>query len=118
MTVHDVLKYGLHGYTRVTDNLCREIRFGRISREDAIVIEKYYQSEYPAQAISVFLEWLGMGFEAFQWYLKRMSFRKMETMEIKLNKKQMIFISGFLKNSTDVIGCKEFTIYGKGMNIK
>ena len=33
--LHDVIKYRKWGYTKLTDDLCREIRFGRISIEDA-----------------------------------------------------------------------------------
>lgn len=60
MTVHDVLKYCQHGYSRVTDSLSREIRFKRISKKDAYNINKIYQKEYPEAEISFFLGWLGM----------------------------------------------------------
>ena len=46
MNVHDCLKFWRLGYSRVTDNLTREIRFKRINKSDAKVIEKYYQSEF------------------------------------------------------------------------
>jgi hypothetical protein len=55
----------------VTDNLSRERRFGRITREDAVTLEKYYQSEYPRQNIQMFLDWLGMGYGSFVWYAER-----------------------------------------------
>ena len=33
--LHDVIKYRKWGYTKLTDDLCREIRFGRVSKDEA-----------------------------------------------------------------------------------
>ena len=74
MTIHDILKNMKLGYSRVTDNLCREIRFKRISKKDALNIQKYYQVFYPKKEIEYFLNWLGMEKKAFEWYLKRLPF--------------------------------------------
>jgi N-acetyl sugar amidotransferase len=115
MAVHDVLKFYQHGYSRVTDNLCREIRFGRITRENAKVIEKYYQAEYPKEAIEVFLKWLGMEYKSFEWYANRMSYFGKEPGSHALNDSSNTFISGFLNNENDVMNEKEFILYGKGL---
>lgn len=71
MTIHDVLKYYQHGYSRVTDNLCREIRFGRITKREAKILENYYQSDYPKNEISNFLNWIEIKTKAFNWYTKK-----------------------------------------------
>ena len=59
MDLHDLLKFYKHGYSKVTDHACREIRFGRISREKAIMLINYYQFKKIKYA-SLFSEWLGI----------------------------------------------------------
>lgn len=116
MSIHDVLKFYLHGYSRVTDNLSREIRFGRISREDAVTLEKYFQSEYPRQNIQMFLDWLGMGYDSFVWYAERMPFYRHPPQRPNLEERHHIFIDGFNHDGRLVMDGGEFKIYGKGLN--
>lgn len=116
MAVHDVLKFYLHGYSRVTDNLCREIRFGRISREDALMVEKYNQSEYPNEEIKVFLDWLGMECSAFEWYAERMPFYGKQPNKSPLNQRQKEFVCSFVANGTAVMNQGKFIVYGKGLD--
>jgi N-acetyl sugar amidotransferase len=115
MAVHDVLKFYLHGYSRVTDNLCREIRFGRISREDAVAVEQYYQSEYPSQEIKVFLDWLGMECSAFEWYAERMPFYGKQPNKFPLHQRQKEFVCSFVANGTAVMSQGKYILYGKGL---
>ncbi len=115
MTVHDVLKYHLHGYSRVTDNLCREIRFGRIAREDAKVAEKFYQTEYPEEAIKVFLEWLGMEYKSFEWFAERMPFFQSQPISTNLSDSSKEFVSTYLKNGPDLMSEGKLILYGKGV---
>jgi hypothetical protein len=116
MAVHDVLKFYLHGYSRVTDNLCREIRFGRISREDALMVEKYYQAEYPNEEIKVFLDWLGMECSAFEWYAERMPFYGKQPNKSPLTQRQKEFVCSFVANGTAVMNQGKFIVYGKGLD--
>lgn len=116
MAVHDVLKFYLHGYSRVTDNLCREIRFGRISREDAVAVEQYYQSEYPSQGIKVFLDWLGMECSAFEWYAERMPFYGKQPKKSPLTQRQKDFVGSFMANGTAVMSQGKFILFGKGLD--
>lgn len=117
MTVHDVLKYSLHGYSRVTDNLCREIRFGRISKEDAKTIEAYFQAEYPKRGIKIFLDWLGMTEDAFSWMVDQTRFGFPPRDKMELSDSQMSFVKGFQVNSEDVMASEEYIIYGKGIAV-
>lgn len=71
MTAHDLLKEAKLGYSRVTDSLVREIRFGRISRDLAKEVETHFQSEYPADELKPFLSWLGMSNDAFLLMLQK-----------------------------------------------
>ncbi|WP_220807476.1 N-acetyl sugar amidotransferase [Noviherbaspirillum aridicola] len=59
MDLHDHLKLLKHGYSKVTDHACREIRHGRLSREDALALVRRHE-EQPLRHIDKFCEWLGV----------------------------------------------------------
>jgi N-acetyl sugar amidotransferase len=40
---HDVIKFRKHGYGKATDDACREIRFGRLTRDEGASLAKAYQ---------------------------------------------------------------------------
>ncbi len=59
MDIHDLLKLYKHGYSKVTDHASREIRFGRISREQGLnLVRKYEQGKLVYS--DKFCEWLGV----------------------------------------------------------
>ena len=68
MDLHDFIKDLKHGYTKVVDHACREIRLGHLTRSEAIILVKYYQSKKPRN-IELFLEWLGIKQTAFNFVL-------------------------------------------------
>ena len=117
MSVHDVLKYQLHGYSRVTDSLCREIRFGRINVEDARAIEAHFQAEYPEKEIRVFLDWLGMEPAAFAWYYERLPHYGKGYVRTALSPDQEKFVASFIANGGGVMDQSSFTVYGKGLQL-
>ncbi len=45
---HDMIKLRKHGYGRATDDACREIRFGRMTRAEAAAAVRVYESNPPA----------------------------------------------------------------------
>lgn len=47
--VHDYIKFLKHGYGKITDHVCREIRLRRLIREEGIVLIKKYAKESPKQ---------------------------------------------------------------------
>ncbi len=58
MDVHDLLKLHKHGYSKVTDHASREIRFGRLTREQGLhLVQEYEQA--PSKHSDLFCEWLG-----------------------------------------------------------
>lgn len=74
MSVHDAIKRHKLGYGRVRDHLCREIRFGRISREDAVAIETAHALAFSEtgghKALKqMFFSWLGMNAQGFEWLM-------------------------------------------------
>lgn len=66
--VHDYIKWLKHGYGKVLDHACREIRLRRMTREQGIELVKKYQSRAP-QNLHLFLGWLGMTESAFHYII-------------------------------------------------
>ncbi|MDD2892319.1 MAG: N-acetyl sugar amidotransferase [Halothiobacillaceae bacterium] len=68
MDLHDQLKLYKHGYSKVTDHASREIRFGRLNRDEGLaLVRKHEQAplNYPNQ----FGEWLGVTPESMRFLL-------------------------------------------------
>lgn len=59
MDLHDHIKLLKHGYSKVTDHAVREIRHGRINREQAIALVKHHE-QAPLRHVDKFCEWLGI----------------------------------------------------------
>ncbi|MCG6152972.1 N-acetyl sugar amidotransferase [Leptospira bandrabouensis] len=66
--VHDYIKFIKHGYGKVTDHVCREIRLRRLSREDGIKLIKEYSIKEPKN-LNQFLNWIGMTKNGFKFIL-------------------------------------------------
>ena len=62
---HDYIKWLKFGYGKVTDHASREIRFGRLSREEGIELVKQYQYNLPKNN-HLFFEWIGIDYTAFE----------------------------------------------------
>ena len=66
--VHDYTKWIKHGYSKVTDHVCREIRLGRLGRASGrALIERYRQ--LPPVNLGLFCRWLGITDSAFRFLL-------------------------------------------------
>lgn len=59
MDLHDHLKMVKHGYSKVTDHASREIRHGRLTRDEGLALVATYQDR-PLRYLDKFLEWLGV----------------------------------------------------------
>lgn len=59
MDVHDHIKYLKHGYAKVTDHACREIRHGRLTREQALALVRHHEAQ-PMSHLNKFCDWLGV----------------------------------------------------------
>ena len=68
--IHDVLKLYKHGYSKVTDQVCREIRFGRISRCEGLEIVVHYETQQP-DYMNLFCNWLGVDCRSLQFSMNR-----------------------------------------------
>jgi len=60
--LHDYIKYIKHGYGKVLDHAVREIRWGRLSRDEGIELVKKYKDRMPTD-IPAFSDWIGMSGE-------------------------------------------------------
>jgi N-acetyl sugar amidotransferase len=70
MDVHDQLKLYKHGYSKVTDHACREIRHGRLTREQALALVRCHE-QGPLQHVDKFCEWLGTDRSGLQFMMDR-----------------------------------------------
>ncbi|TGL45836.1 N-acetyl sugar amidotransferase [Leptospira perdikensis] len=66
--VHDYIKFIKHGYGKVTDHVCREIRLKRMTREEGIELVKKFSEEKPKN-LKLFLDWIGMTENGFHFIL-------------------------------------------------
>jgi N-acetyl sugar amidotransferase len=66
MDVHDQIKYIKHGYSKVTDHACREIRHGRLNREQALALVRHHEAQ-PTGHLEKFCEWLGVDARAMNF---------------------------------------------------
>lgn len=56
---HDVIKLRKHGYGKVTDDACREIRFGRLTRQQGLDLVQAHQHK-EAPDLSALCDFLGL----------------------------------------------------------
>ena len=68
MNIHDVLKLYKHGYSKVTDHATREIRHGRITRNQGLsLVKKFELKKYDYK--EKFCEWLNMTEESLDFVM-------------------------------------------------
>ena len=70
MNLHDYLKLLKHGYSKVTDHVCREIRHKRISRDQGINLIRKYELVNP-EYLDLFSEWLGLDINSLRMVIDR-----------------------------------------------
>lgn len=66
--LHDYIKFIKFGYSKIIDHVSREIRFNRISRDEAINLIKKYIFKKP-QNLNLFLEWIGITENGLNYFL-------------------------------------------------
>lgn len=64
--VHDYLKWIKHGYGKVTDHACREIRLNHMSYKAGIQLRQIYQKKLP-KYLKLFCEWLNISRNSFHF---------------------------------------------------
>jgi N-acetyl sugar amidotransferase len=64
--VHDYIKWLKHGYGKVVDHACREIRLGHMTRDEGLDLVEFYMTREPKN-LGLFLEWMGITENAFHY---------------------------------------------------
>ena len=124
MDLHDHIKMVKHGYSKVTDHACREIRHGRISRAEAIALVHRYQHQ-PLDYSSLFYDWLGIDARGMQFMLdqhKRLEpiisgctgDEGFEVSGCDINNKNILTSLGFESHQAFDAGRKSYIVIGKG----
>ena len=130
MNLHDYLKLCKHGYSKVTDHVCREIRHKRIKKDLGISIVKFYESRKP-EHLKLFCDWLGITEKSLNFVIDRFKNKKFWLMN-DLNKWSFKGVSIYLKtnkNKKNYSGLKniifkkgkpfnkkdKYTFFGKGI---
>lgn len=70
MHLHDIIKFYKTGISKVTDHATREIRHGRLSRENALGLVAHYQKFDPSY-IEMFCKWLGINQRSLKFVLDK-----------------------------------------------
>ena len=68
MGIHDLLKLYKHGFSKVTDHASREIRYGRLSRDQGLALVQKYELK-PPKYLDLFQQWLNVKPKALQFLL-------------------------------------------------
>ncbi|MES2510115.1 MAG: N-acetyl sugar amidotransferase [Pseudomonadota bacterium] len=68
MNLHDQLKLYKHGFSKVTDHACREIRHGRLTRSQGVALVKQYEQVSP-EYTDLFCNWLGVKPRSLQFLM-------------------------------------------------
>ena len=66
--LHDYIKFLKHGYSKVFDHACREIRLRKMTRQKAIELVKEHMTQKPKN-IKLFFEWLGVTESGFNYLI-------------------------------------------------
>ena len=70
---HDFLKYSKVGYGKVVDQICREIRHGRIDKHTGINLANYYQNQSTINHDLLF-NWLNISRDAFEFAVSNFTY--------------------------------------------
>lgn len=125
MSVHDAIKRRKLGYGRVRDHLCQEIRFGRITRSDALNIESFFTQTIAKTGgyeslNKMFFDWLGINAQSFGWLLDyHFGLDNNATVGTKSEPTsvQSRFIDSYLSTRPSIGLEREFILIGKGLSV-
>jgi hypothetical protein len=117
MGIHDILKVNKHGYGKVLDHACREIRHGRISRECALNTVNHYTKKIP-ENLDLFQGWLNIGDKELRFLIDmHRSTAKENQPHKETGGKQDVDISGYTVDTTlDHMAERRTITIGKGVD--
>jgi N-acetyl sugar amidotransferase len=116
MGMHDWIKQRKHGYGRVLDQACREIRHHRLSRDQAFSLVQKFQRQSP-KADDLFLDWLALDRDGLNFIIDQHSQDANEvnglqrSAEVEINPCLIGFSPG---HSVQHLGRRSYVVIGKG----
>lgn len=128
MDLHDRIKLYKHGYSRVTDHATREIRHGRLSREDGLALVRRHE-QAQLNYLQYFCDWLGVTERGLQFMLDQhrnrrfwqedepgtWHFRGWSSLQQDVGSDTTYVDAGFTSNSSmEIDGLKGYITVGKG----
>lgn len=116
LNIHNKLKYLKHGYSKVTDQLCREIRHKRLSREEAAIIEKAYIGKWNEYE-DIFCDWLGIKKESLEYICSLHTKHKIKDESLTKSEKKIVdkFESTYIQNPIKETVKEGYIYFGKGV---
>jgi len=110
MYLHDYLKLCKHGYSKVTDHVCREIRHSRINKQEGLSLVRMYENIYP-KYIQNFCEWIGMkDIKSFNYIVNRFKNRAFWK-EVDVDRWEFKGLSSMQKLNENEINQKKIDIF-------
>lgn len=120
MDLHDYIKMVKHGYSKVTDHASREIRHGRISRDQAQKLVNHYQHQ-PLSYSDLFCEWLNIDPRGLRFILDQLkptsgreNTRDFAGIRLNTEKEKILNSLGFEQHQDLDGGTKKYIVIGKG----
>ena len=116
MGMHDCIKQKKHGFGRVLDQACREIRHQRICRDEAIGLVQKYQSQ-SSNADNLLLEWLNIDRRSLEFIITHHTRESPEPSLSQAPKRVNVqaFLNDFVPNDRlELSGEKRHVVIGKG----
>ena len=105
--LHDYIKYKKCGYGVATDHAVREIRWGRVTKEEGRRLVQHYQKA-PLRYTQMFKEWLGVN--ELPFIDKNDFVVSHKSAEVEAIEKRL----GFVQNASDYIEDKRFHLLQRG----
>jgi len=113
--LHDLLKYKRHGYRKVNDHIAREVRHGRLTTEDALLLNDHYANI--KVHIKPFFDWLGVSSSGYEWF----KLHRLNGLESLLSDREVTYQSNVLpKALSDMLlesesAIKHYIPFAKGI---
>lgn len=109
MSLQDELKQIKFGYGKVTDQLCREIRHGRITKDEALLRNSEYLGKRDSSSILQFLDWLGASPRSYELLSLNFSQNFNNTF------RELAKSGSTLKEQGEVTSDSDYDLFGKGL---
>ena len=120
LEIHDLLKQYKHGYSKVTDQATREVRFNRLKKKDAKLIVRYFENQ-KINFDKKFCEWIGIKSDTLHFIMnsfkKNFSFKNFNSREDKIIRKNYLISminKKYKLNYDKKLNNTDYIIFGKG----